>query len=621
MKTKILTTVLVLLSLGLFAQVGVNTDGSSPDGSAMLDVKSTNKGMLIPRMDSTQRVAIAAPATGLLVYQTDGTDGFYFYNGTGWVSLNGNTSGDTDQISDADNDTKVQTDKNGLDDDIIRFDMAGTEFFRMDSGRFEVLNSGQSVFIGNGAGANDDFSNNRNVAMGESALFSNTTGSYNIATGYQSLYTNTTGIDNMATGQSSLKLNTSGNSNSAYGASTLSNNTEGGDNCAFGSQALQVNTTGSNNTAIGRYTMIGNTTGSWNTVIGAHANVSAGNLTNATAIGANAIVSQDSSLVLGNAAKVGIGTSAPSALLDVNGNIQLSDSTIYFRNGTDENHGLGWYGASKEFAGQNINGPVLFGFSGGALGSDQFGTQNVAVQWKSDGKVGINTSSPDNSAQLEVSSTTKGFLPPRMTEDERNAISNPAAGLVVWCNNCGPSGELQVYNGSSWTNMVGGAVSVYTPAIGDFHRGGVIFYLNSSGGGLVCAVSDQSSTAEWGCWGTDITGADGTTTGTGAQNTIDIEAGCTTPGIAADICANLTLNGYTDWFLPSLNELHRMQIEKAAIDATAIANGGTAFSNGYYWSSSEYDSNNAYRVLFDNGIQDFINKENTNSVTRAVRAF
>jgi len=159
MKTTILTTVLVILSLGLSAQVGVNTDGSSPDGSAMLDVKSTTKGMLIPRMDSTQRVAISTPATGLLVYQTNGTDGFWFYNGTAWVSLNGNTSGDTDKIIDADNDTKIQVEETA-DDDIIRFDMAGTEFFRMDNGRIEVVNTGQSIFIGDGAGANDDFTDN-----------------------------------------------------------------------------------------------------------------------------------------------------------------------------------------------------------------------------------------------------------------------------------------------------------------------------------------------------------------------------------------------------------------------------------------------------------------------------
>ncbi len=85
MKTKILTTVLVLLSLGLYAQVGVNTDGSSPDGSAMLDVKSTDKGMLVPRMTTAQRTAISSPATGLLVFDTT-TGSFWFYNGS-WTDL------------------------------------------------------------------------------------------------------------------------------------------------------------------------------------------------------------------------------------------------------------------------------------------------------------------------------------------------------------------------------------------------------------------------------------------------------------------------------------------------------------------------------------------------------
>lgn len=69
--------------------VGINADNSTPHASAMLDVKSTDKGVLVPRMTAAQRALIASPATGLLVYQTDGTDGFYFYNGTAWVSLSG----------------------------------------------------------------------------------------------------------------------------------------------------------------------------------------------------------------------------------------------------------------------------------------------------------------------------------------------------------------------------------------------------------------------------------------------------------------------------------------------------------------------------------------------------
>ncbi len=97
-----------------------------------------------------------------------------------------------DIISDADGDTKIQVEET-TDDDIIRFDMAGTEFFRMDSGRLEFVNTGNSVFIGEGAGANDDFSDNQNVAIGDSALYSNTTGYGNMANGYNALYNNTTG--------------------------------------------------------------------------------------------------------------------------------------------------------------------------------------------------------------------------------------------------------------------------------------------------------------------------------------------------------------------------------------------------------------------------------------------
>lgn len=89
---KILYT-LILLSGVLadsYAQnVGINIDNSNPDASAMLDVKSTTKGMLIPRMTLVQRNAIAAPAAGLLIYQTDNTPGFYYFDGT-WKPIASN---------------------------------------------------------------------------------------------------------------------------------------------------------------------------------------------------------------------------------------------------------------------------------------------------------------------------------------------------------------------------------------------------------------------------------------------------------------------------------------------------------------------------------------------------
>jgi hypothetical protein len=167
------------------------------------------------------------------------------------------------------------------------------------------------------------------------------------------------------------------------------------------------------------------------------------------------------------------------------------------------------------------------------------------------------------------------------------------------------------------------------PEIGDFYAGGVVFYIFQDGDpgyiggethGLVCAVSDQSINAEWGCFGTMISGADGGVIGTGAQNTIDIEAGCTTDGIAADLCANLTLNTYSDWFLPSQGELYQMYLNKTEINTTAINNGGSNFASDFYWSSSENGSEFAWRVHFDEGHKFSIAKY-TQYRVRAVRTF
>ena len=151
-------------------------------------------------------------------------------------------------------------------------------------------------------------------------------------------------------------------------------------------------------------------------------------------------------------------------------------------------------------------------------------------------------------------------------------------------------------------------------AIGDTHQGGIIFYLDGNGGGLIAAPIDQSSDAEWGCYGTLISGADGTAIGTGAQNTIDIEAGCSESGTAADICANLTLGGYSDWFLPSKDELNQMYIN---LHLQGL--GGFLVSAGY-WSSTENDLNSSYGQGFFNGGNGHAPKSSI-AYVRAVRAF
>ena len=77
-------------------------------------------------------------------------------------------------------------------------------------------------------------------------------------------------------------------------------------------------------------------------------------------------------------------------------------------------------------------------------------------------QVGFGTNSPNIAAKLDIASTNKGFIPPRMTTTQRDAIASPAVGLMIWCSNCCQNGEAQIYNGTSWTNIIGGVTCAAT---------------------------------------------------------------------------------------------------------------------------------------------------------------
>lgn len=159
-------------------------------------------------------------------------------------------------------------------------------------------------------------------------------------------------------------------------------------------------------------------------------------------------------------------------------------------------------------------------------------------------------------------------------------------------------------------------------AIGDRGpAGGFVFYIINGGiHGLEAAPVDQGR-ASWGCFGTDIPGANGTTVGVGAKNTSDIlaSAGCGDTGIAAKIADDYKLNGYTDWFLPSKDELNLMYTNIGQGATAPLTNLGN-FANVSYWSSTEYGSLGAYFQHFPDGSQYTYDEYNMLSV-RAVRAF
>jgi hypothetical protein len=149
--------------------------------------------------------------------------------------------------------------------------------------------------------------------------------------------------------------------------------------------------------------------------------------------------------------------------------------------------------------------------------------------------------------------------------------------------------------------------------IGSAYAGGIVFYIDTTGQhGLVCAPSDQWN-GEWGCYGTNIAGTS-TSFGTGQANTNLILSGCPQRPIAASVCDDLVLNGYSDWYLPSLDEL---QIMYSNLHVQGI---GGFPNNLWYWSSSQSNPYNALYIYSGNGNVSNYGKDHYMRV-RAVRAF
>jgi hypothetical protein len=303
MNKKILLALIVLISQLSFSQVGIGT--ATPSASSALEIKSSNSGLLIPRValiSTTDTSTIISPATSLLVYNlstsNDVAPGFYYWDGS-WKTLKGSTSATANAWNLTGN-TTVASDYLGTNN-------YNSLVFKVNNNQFGKFHPNGGITIGNSANAND----NSSIAIGTSANAS--TSNQAVAIGNLA---NASGYQSMAFGLSSLASN---NSTIALGNSS---NVSGHQSIGIG---LSTSSTTNNTLAVGNSSRA---TGQQATAIGFESNSSG---QNATAIGYQAVASQSNSVILGSSSngnnKIGIGTNTPDERLHVAGSVKIVDGT------------------------------------------------------------------------------------------------------------------------------------------------------------------------------------------------------------------------------------------------------------------------------------------------------
>jgi len=482
-----MTLIMLIASYG-YAQVGINTDGTQPDNSSMLDIKSTNKGLLIPRMTEQQRLTINSPANGLMVYQIDGIKGFYYYSGQ-WIHL---TDADSavekiDDLSDG------KSDSDGTDD-------------------------GSSIFLGINAGQNDDSSDNMNIGIGYQSMQTNISGAENTSVGFRTLYSNTNGNNNIAIGNAALYNNISGGKNVAIGTATLFKNTnlsnlvavgykalyrnsenaqgdlEGSANTALGSEAmvsntlgyyntatgyrsLAFNTTGYGSTATGYYAMYNNTEGKYNTAMGTSAlfnNVS-GN--NNTSLGYHAGYNStgNANVYLGTFA--GYNETESNKLYIENTDAGASTALIYGEFGSDNTSTGNILRTNSEFQiGDPANAGYKFPIGRGTDGQILQTDSNGELSWVNLSNMGaqkiddLSDGKSDSNTQYEGSSIFLG-INAGLNDDSSNNMNIGIGFQSLQTNSNGQAnvsiGYNSLYNCNAQYNVAVGKAALYNNTYGD----------------------------------------------------------------------------------------------------------------------------------------------------------
>ncbi len=258
--------------------------------------------------------------------------------------------------------------------------------------------------------------------------------------------------------------------------------------------------------------------------------------------------------------------------------------------------------------------------AGAALVTDlKSAADQLDIDRAQNGAYPASTSAADNNQGLTISKgttfqyTSTGSSYCLTATSDRNGVS----GFMVSSDNTKPrEGVCAGHNEP-------GPSTTY--AIGDTGPGGgIIFYdagsVQSWGRYLEAAPNGWNDGNDpqvtWGCYGTSISGADGTAIGTGKQNTADIISGCSESGIAARIATAYTGGGKSDWFVPSKDELSALYAQKAVVGGFTTSSPGN-----YYWSSSEDTTYYAKCQRFSDGLLSTYDKSRVDYRLRPIRAF
>jgi len=454
MKKNIIVLLLISISVCCHAQVGVNT--TNPN--AQLDIRSSNQaspnatdGMLVPKVDVFP-IGVNANQDAMLVYLTTavGTDtpGFYYYNHATitWLPIGGSGAEKINDLLD------------GKSDD-------------------DGSNNGSSIFLGLGAGANDDSSDNRSIGIGLQALLNNTTGYANTALGNATMFNNIDGSDNTAFGYATLFNNIDGSDNLAIGSGALFDNISGTNNVAIGNSALANNTTGWQNTAIGTNALLSNTTGPWNLAVGYGALQNSVTGSQNTALGYVSLFNN-----ISGSYNSAVGFNSLANNTDGNNNVANGHSALISNTGGDNNVGLGHYALRENTNGSNnvAIGSFASYSQAGAVWNVAIGTNALYSNTESVANIAIGHEALySNTGNINNENVAIGHEALR----NANASANIGIGSNAMINNTGIGANIAIGSNTLVNNEVGGNNVVIGHSAGNLNNGSNNIFLGSASGG------------------------------------------------------------------------------------------------------------------------------------------